>query len=215
MFRAFLLLSVLAVAVAFGPPFKGLKVTQPITSSVKIGAQKTLAALTITASLFAGPAIAVEGTGPKQDFFGGYPASSPFPNTENREDPIYSPYSPYGDGSAAAYNKRKGTADELAFWKGVFAESERRVAKVPGYAAKKTWTEITTELTRYTYSMRESMLRLAASAPDSKSATAAAKVYFSDLNDMFEWANKKRSDIVTTSYEKSVKDLAAFKALVK
>jgi hypothetical protein len=35
----------------------------------------------------------------------------------------------------------------------------KRVEKVPGYVAKKNWNEITTELTRFTYTLRESMLR--------------------------------------------------------
>ena len=59
------------------------------------------------------------------------------------------------------------------------------------------------------------LLRLAASSKDSKAAEAAARTYFTDLNDMFEWATKKNGAVVTASYEKSVKDLAAFKALVK
>lgn len=35
----------------------------------------------------------------------------------------------------------------------------KRVSRIPGYIAKKTWYEINTELTRYTNSIRESMIR--------------------------------------------------------
>ena len=43
----------------------------------------------------------------------------------------------------------------------------------------------------------------------------AAKTYFDDLNDMFVGAKQKKQDVVLAAYEKSVKDLAAFKALTK
>ena len=37
--------------------------------------------------------------------------------------------------------------------------NRKRVDNIPAYVAKKTWWEVTTELTRYTYNMREAMLR--------------------------------------------------------
>ena len=61
------------------------------------------------------PAFAVEGTGAKIGIFSNGDISSPF-TSEDREDPIYSPYSPYGDGSKAVYNARKGGAEETKFW---------------------------------------------------------------------------------------------------
>ena len=64
---------------------------------------------------------------------------------------------------------------------------------------------------RYTYSMRESMLRLAGNKPE---AVKAAKTYFVDLNDMFEWAEKKDGSKINAAYDKSVADMKAFKALV-
>lgn len=89
------------------------------------------------------------------------------------------------------------------------------MTKIPGYAAKKTWTEITGELTRALYNYRDSMLRLASASKNSNAATTAAQTYFSDLNDIFVGAKNKNSDVVKASYDKSVKDLAAFKALLK
>jgi hypothetical protein len=59
------------------------------------------------------------------------------------------------------------------------------------------------------------IIRLADASKDPKAATAAAKAYFSDLNDITEWAIKKRGDVVNAAFEKSVKDLATFNALVK
>ena len=59
------------------------------------------------------------------------------------------------------------------------------------------------------------LLRLAAVANDPKAATAAAKAYFNDINDMNEWAIKKNGATVLAAYEKSKTDLAAFQALLK
>ena len=212
MFRALVVVALLALVSAFGP---ARMAARQASSSLQMGMEKNLAAAAVAASIFAAPAFAVEGAGAKLGFFEGNSPSSPYANTENREDPLYSAYSPYGNGEAAVYNKRKGGAEELAFWKGVFDESEKRVAKVPAYTAKKTWSEITTELTRYTYAQRESLLRLAASSSNPKAAEAAARTYFNDLNDMFVGARMKKGDVVTAAYDKSVADLTAFKALLK
>lgn len=77
------------------------------------------------------------------------------------------------------------------------------------------WFEITTELTRYDYNLREAMNRLAAVAPDSKAADKAAKTYFEDISDIFVYSKKKDSDKVAAAYDKSLKDLATYKTLLK
>ncbi len=59
------------------------------------------------------------------------------------------------------------------------------------------------------------MNRLSGIAKDSKAATAAAKTYFQDLNDMFEWASKKNGDNVLAAFKKSQADMATFKSLTK
>ena len=53
--------------------------------------------------------------------------------------------------------------------------------------------------------------RLADSSANPKAATAAAKAYFVDLNDMTEWAIKKNGVVICDAYQKSLTDLAAFK----
>ena len=180
----------------------------------KTNMQKVIGAALVASSILASPVLAKEGAGAKISVFGNNDMSSPFALGEIREDPIYSPYSPYGNGEKAVYNARKGGAEEVKFWKGVFVEGIKRTEKIPGYTSKKTWSEITTELTRYLYSFREASLRLAAASNDPKAATAAAKTYFDDLNDIFVFATKKNGDVITATYEKSLKDLAAFKALI-
>lgn len=160
------------------------------------------------------PVEAKEGAAAKIGIFTNSDASSPFAAGETREDPLYSPYSPYGNGDAAVYKNRKGSPEEVKFWKAKFDDCSKRVTKIPAFAAAKTWSEITTELTRGLYNYRESMLRLAASSTNPKAAEAAAKTYFSDLEDVYVFSEKKNGDVVLKSYEKSVKDLETFKALV-
>lgn len=82
-------------------------------------------AAVIASSLFSGAAFAADGAAAKLSFFGDDAQSSPYTITEQREDSIYSPYSPYGDGSASIYNKNfKGDSKEITFWKEKFATSE-------------------------------------------------------------------------------------------
>lgn len=210
MFRALVVLVIVAVVSAFGPARMAVRQS----SSLQMGLKQNIAAAGIAASFFTAPAFAVEGAGAKLGFFEGNSASSPYANTEKREDPLYSAYSPYGNGEAAVYNKRRGGEEELKFWRGVLDESEKRVAKTPAYAAKKTWSEITTELTRFTYETRKSMNILAEYSKDPKAAAAAAKTYFVDLEDIYYGAVVKKADVVNAGFEKSTKDLAAFRALV-
>jgi hypothetical protein len=56
--------------------------------------------------------------------------------------------------------------------------------------------------------------RLASTGKSPKAAEKAARVYFDDLNDIFEQATAKSSAKILAAYEKSKTDLAAFKALL-
>ena len=77
---------------------------------------KLLGATGAAVSLMGGAAFAKEGAAPKQGFFGVFDnsASSPYASGEDREDPLYSPYSPYGNGEAAVY--KEGQSEEIKFW---------------------------------------------------------------------------------------------------
>ena len=121
MFRFVVVLVVLAVAGAFAPAARfGARSMQ---MSMEKQVTKAFTAAIIAASFMGGlPAIAVEGASPKQNFFG-EASSSPFTFEETREDPIYSPYSPYGTGAAASYNSRKGSKEEIGFWQNQLANS--------------------------------------------------------------------------------------------
>jgi hypothetical protein len=117
----FLLLAFLSCVVAFQPTRFSVKKSE-VVMAAQPNPFKIVGAAVIGASLLASPVFAKEGTGAKLNFFGDA-KSSPFTLDENREDPIYSPYSPYGDGTAAVYNGRKGGKEEIAFYSGKFAES--------------------------------------------------------------------------------------------
>jgi hypothetical protein len=204
MFRFIVLVAIIAAAAAYKARPANLKV------AAKIAGASLIASTLVGAPM---STLAKEGDGAKLGIFSEGDISSPFTN-EKREDPLYSPYSPYGDGSAAAYNKVKGGKEEIAFWNGAFDECAKRVDNVPKYVKKKTWYEITNELTRYTYNMRESMLRLSEASQDPSKSSLLAKAYFCDLNDLMEWAIKKDGPTVMKAYEQSKTDLAAFKAAV-
>jgi hypothetical protein len=116
----------LAVAIAsvsaFSPSRFASRSRGNVEMAAETSASKYFGAAVIAASMFSMPVLATEGAGPKYSFFGSS-ASSPFVINENREDPMYSPYSPYGNGKAAVYNNRKGGAEEVAFYKTIFDKS--------------------------------------------------------------------------------------------
>lgn len=183
------------------------------SSTMQMNAQKPLVAAAIAAAMIATPAFGKAGEGPKFGFFDGSP-SSPF-TIENREDPIYSPYSPFGNGEKAVYNGRKGGSEEISFWTNQLNTALKRVDNVPALANKKNWQKVKTELTSYSYNLREAINRLAAASSDPKAAAVTAKSYFSHLNDMFEFSTKKSTEKILASYEASLKDMDTFKTYLK
>ena len=57
--------------------------------------------------------------------------------------------------------------------------------------------------------------RVAEASKNPKAAVAAGKKYFSDLNDIYEFSVQKNGDAILAAYKSSLKDLAAFQALVQ
>ena len=115
MFKFLVVLATLAIAAAFAPSARFAARSQLQMTAEKSASISKVVGAAIMASTFMGglPSFAVEGAAPKQSYFGAS-ASSPFAFDEKREDPLYSPYSPYGDGTAAAY--KKGTEKEITYW---------------------------------------------------------------------------------------------------
>eukprot|EP01041_Mallomonas_annulata_P003936 gene3936-7864_t len=184
-------------------------------SAEKPSAAKIFGAAMLAASMVSMPVFAKEGAGAKLSFFGDDSKSSPYTLTENREDPIYSPYSPYGNGGAAAYNSRRGSKEEVGFWKKQLDTCIGRTKNIPALTNQKKWQAVRTEMTSYSYNMREALLRIAETSKDPKAATAAAKQYFNDLNDMFVMSQKKDGTTLLAVYDLSVKDLDNFLKIVQ
>ena len=138
--KTFVLLSIFAAVAAFGPARMQVRM-----SSASVSAKVTIAGV-LAGSAFSGAAFAVEGASPKQGFFDNRSTSSPFTN-ENREDAMFSPYSPYGNGDAAVYNGVRGQKQEISFWQNQFNNCVKRTQNVPKFAKKKNWASLRTELT--------------------------------------------------------------------
>lgn len=122
MFRALLLIAIIATALAFAPT--RMRHARTNTMQMNAKAAKSLGAAGMALTLLAGSAFAVEGAAPSQGFFGFKGYSSPYNNAkdEGREDEFYSPYSPYGDGSQSVYTvtNREGGKEETSFWTNQF-----------------------------------------------------------------------------------------------
>ena len=118
MFRFFIALAVIAVVAAFGPAQQSRSRSNQIVMAAKPSMAKNFGIALIASTFLSLPAFAVEGAAPKQSYFGDSPASSPFTINEDREDPMYSPYSPFGNGEKAVYTitNRKGGPEETKFW---------------------------------------------------------------------------------------------------
>lgn len=56
---------------------------------------------------------------------------------------------------------------------------------------------------------------VAAASSNPTAAKAAVKVYFQDIEDIYQGALKKKGDVVLASYDQSVKDLNALRTYLK
>lgn len=121
-FRLVAILAVISCVFGFQPARVSRKVELTMAAQ-QPSIFKTAGIALLGASLLGTPVLAKEGAGAKLSFFGDSDFSSPFTVTENREDALYSPYSPYGDGTAAVYNGRKGGKEEKSFYTAKFEES--------------------------------------------------------------------------------------------
>jgi hypothetical protein len=121
MFKVAVILALIAVVAAFNV-HRPLKVNSKMQMPMEKNAVRIISAVVAASSLISAPVFAKEGDAAKIGIFTNNDMSSPFAAGENREDPIYSPYSPYGNGEKAVYNARKGTAEELKFWQAKFEE---------------------------------------------------------------------------------------------
>ena len=125
----------------------------------------------------------------------------------DQSKPLYSPYSVYGDAGPDSLFK-EDSADYIARKKAVLAETKKRMAKLPAYAQKKKWFEVTDELSRYMYETRASVNYLAKS-PEQK---AAAVAYFRAIEDVANNARLKKQDETLAAIDKSISTFDALTA---
>ncbi|KAL7527570.1 hypothetical protein ACHAWF_002229 [Thalassiosira exigua] len=120
---------------------------------------------------------------------------------------LYSPYSVYGNvGGDALYEE--GTAAEADRKKGYIAESQKRLALLPGYVEKKQWFNVKDELTRYMYETRGAVRGLA-STPEQKKI---AKDFFQAIEEASLQATLKNQDKCAAASANSAKLLDQFVA---
>jgi len=120
---------------------------------------------------------------------------------------LYSPYSVYGNvGGDSLYTS--GNSEEVARKKGFIAESQKRLALLPGYVDKKQWFNVKDELTRYMYETRGAVRGLA-KTPEQK---AIAKSFFQAIEEASLQATLKNQDKCAAASADSAKLLDQFVA---
>ena len=127
----------------------------------------------------------------------------------DQSSPLYSPYSVYGEASSSSLYK----ADDAAYAarkKAVLAETKTRITKLPAYAQKKKWFEVTDELSRYMYETRGAVNFLATS----KDSKKAAKAFFTSMEEVANAARLKNQDACLAAIDKTAAALDAFTATI-
>ena len=120
--------------------------------------------------------------------------------------PTYSPYSVYGNVGAPDALYEKGNSGEIARKKGFIVESQKRLAKLPGYVEKKEWFNVRDELTRYMYETRGAVRGLATTPELKKTASK----FFSAIEEASLQATLKNADKCLSASNDSIKLLDEF-----
>lgn len=120
----------------------------------------------------------------------------------------FSPYSPYSEKSAKSlYTK----VDDKPFYKQIVAESKTRLPLYQAYIDRKEWSEITTQSTRYLYSLRKAMNGLSVG----NSAAESAKVaFYKDLEALTYSCRTKDQAAAQKYYDAAKADFAAFEKAI-
>lgn len=118
----------------------------------------------------------------------------------DQSKPLYSPYSVYGDAGEDSLYKA-GAAEYVAKKKAVLAETKKRLTKLPAYAEKKKWFEVTDELSRYMYETRAAIKYLATTVQQKEAATE----FFKAIEEVAGAARLKKQDACLAAIDKSIK----------
>ncbi len=156
---------------------------------------------------------AVAGTGAKFSFFGitkgqALSMSEGAAYGTDQSQGNFSPYSPY---SASSEKSLYGSVDDKPFYKKIVAESKSRLPLYQGYIDKKQWSEITTQSTRYLYSLRKAMNGLAAGNADAEAAKVA---FYKDLEKLTYSCRVKDQALAQSAYDSAKANFAAFEKAI-
>ena len=131
----------------------------------------------------------------------------------DQKDAVYSPYSVYGKLGDPKAVYKKYNDKEVAFKKAMFADSSKRVAKTKQYIEKKSWEDVRSELERQVYNMRGTMNYLAA-ASGKPEATAAAKKFYQDMEEVNLLSKRKKQGAALDAYATMMSSLEAYTKLI-
>jgi len=207
-----LFLSVVTLAVsasAFAPA------TDNAASTVSLSATRRDSFAAFTAAVVAAPSIAsaVAGDSPKFSVFGiigdGKSMSEGAAYGSDQATRVYSPYSVYDARSDKSVFKDTDPGIPIRK-KAIIAESRNRLIKIEPYIAKKQWFNVRDELTRYMYSLRDSMVYFTTDAK----TKAAAKKFFVSLEKLDISAKQRKGDIAEKARQECIVNLDAFIALI-
>lgn len=125
----------------------------------------------------------------------------------DQSKPLYSPYSVYSEAGAESLFKADNT-EYIARKKAILVETKKRIQKMPAYAEKKKWFEVTDELSRYMYETRGAVKYLAQSVQQKE----AAAEFFKAIEEVGNSARLKKQDECLAAIDKSLKTLDALTA---
>eukprot|EP00579_Thalassiosira_antarctica_P007674 CAMPEP_0201882134 /NCGR_PEP_ID=MMETSP0902-20130614/13327_1 /ASSEMBLY_ACC=CAM_ASM_000551 /TAXON_ID=420261 /ORGANISM="Thalassiosira antarctica, Strain CCMP982" /LENGTH=211 /DNA_ID=CAMNT_0048410545 /DNA_START=38 /DNA_END=673 /DNA_ORIENTATION=+ len=120
---------------------------------------------------------------------------------------LYSPYSVYGNRGGESLYVGDQPA-EITRQKAYVAESQKRLALLPGYVEKKQWFNLKDELTRYMYETRGAVRGLAKTPEQEK----LAKAFFQTMEEANLQATLKNQEKCAAASVATAKALDAFVA---
>merc|ERR1711957_615978 len=118
---------------------------------------------------------------------------------------VYSPYSVYGNTGGDSLYKPM-LPDEIKFKKGILAETNIRLNRIPDYVAKKQWSNVNTELTRYMYETRGAVRGLA----KSQSQKDKADVFFRAIEKTYGSSTQRKGEACVAGNAEAIVALDAF-----
>lgn len=211
-------LAVLALAMgasAFTPMTAGPVARAAVRMSAESQGRREFGAAfaaSLAAAGAASSANAVSGDSPKFSLFGVIGAGDSYSEGaaygSDQSQGVYSAYSPY---SAAGEQSLANGADYTKSLKATIAESEKRIrTKLTPEIEKKSWLNVSAELTRQVYNLRNAMNGLATT----DAAKAKAKQFYVDIEELDLACKRKDQARAFKAYDKTLASLDAYKAEV-